>query len=289
MIGLTVTPKMQKMDLFEMVDTPLSRYARILEAVASDPAGMTLSSIAEHTGLQLATSHRLVNSLCSVGFLTRQEPARIYVLGARMIQLALLTVTPNSVVDAARPILQNLVTTFGETSYLAKLNGTAVESVAMETPRMHDKSFVQPGRIMPIHATASGKVLCAFQTPDFIDRFLAQPRTRFTANTIISERELRKELKKVLAQRFAVCDNELDPGVLSYAVPVYVEPLGVRFALGLQGLSSQFRETPGTEIVERLRLASEVLSRRISAASPPSGGEPATAAPVQQARSAQAT
>jgi DNA-binding IclR family transcriptional regulator len=178
-------PKTVKLELFEMVDNPLSRYARILEAVASVPAGLTLSSIAEHTGLQLATSHRLVNSLCSVGFLSRQEPAKIYVLGGRMIQLALMTVTPTSVADAARPILQDLVATFGETSYLAKLNATAVESIAMETPRIHDKSVVQPGRIMPIHATASGKVLCAFQTQEFIDLLSHGPDSPQTRSSAI--------------------------------------------------------------------------------------------------------
>jgi len=245
-----------------MADNPLSRYARILEAVAGAPAGMTLSGIAEHTGLQLATSHRLVNSLCGVGFLARQELSKVYVLGARMIELSLLAVTPNSIVDAARPILRELVTTFGETAYLAKLSGTTVESVAMEMPKAQDKSFVQPGRIMPIHATASGKVLCAFQSSEFIDRFFAEPRTRFTTDTIVGERELRKELAKVLAQEFAVCDNELDPGVLSFAVPVDIETLGVKFALGLLGLSARLRQAPRKEIIERLQAASKTLSRR---------------------------
>jgi DNA-binding IclR family transcriptional regulator len=97
---------------------------------------------------------------------------------------------------------------------------------------------------------------------------------------------LRKELKKVFAQGFAVCDNELDPGVLSFAVPVNIESLGVRFALGLQGLSSQFRGTPTVEIVKKLRLASESLSRRIGATSVSLDGESASAASVQQARSA---
>ena len=54
---------------------------------------MTLSAIAETAGLQPATSHRLVNSLCEVGFLERHNGQKVYVLGSRMIQLSLLAVT----------------------------------------------------------------------------------------------------------------------------------------------------------------------------------------------------
>ncbi|MGE0651785.1 MAG: IclR family transcriptional regulator [Alphaproteobacteria bacterium] len=252
-------------------DNPLSRYIRILEAVASAPGGMTLSMIAEGTGLQPATSHRLVSSLCDVGFLKRQERTKVYVLGARMLQLSLLAVTPSSVADAARPILRDLVATFGETAYLAELSGTTVGSIAMEMPKSEEKSFVQPGRVMPFHASASAKAICAFQPPGLIDQKLAEPRTRFTADTKMGEGEIRAELEKVRAEAFAVCDNELDPGVLSFAVPVRIDGLGVFLSIGLLGLSDRLKRRPREEIKKKLTEASEMLARKLrTGAGPPS-------------------
>lgn len=249
-----------------MTDNPLARYARILETVAAASEGMTLSMIAESAGLQPATSHRLVNSLCEIGFLNKQERTKVYVLGPRMIQLCLLAVTPSSIVDTARPLLRDLVATFGETAYLAKLSGAAVESIAMEMPRSDDKSFVQPGRIMPFHASASGKAICAFQPPDFIGRKLAEPRTRFTSDTKVDEDELRAELERVRSQGYAVCDNELDPGVLSFAVPVGVDGWGVMFSIGLLGLSERIRQLPRQDVLSRLSAASNTLSQRLKGA-----------------------
>jgi DNA-binding IclR family transcriptional regulator len=249
-----------------MTDNPLARYGRILETVAAVPEGMTLSMIAESTGLQPATSHRLVNSLCEAGFLSKQERTKVYVLGARMIRLCLMAVTPSSVVDVARPILRDLVATFGETAYLAKLSGSAVESIAMEMPHSNEKSFVQPGRVMPFHASASAKAIGAFQSPEFISRKLAESRTRFTADTKVDESELRAELEKVKAQGYAICDNELDPGVLSFAVPVQVDDWGVMFSIGLLGLSERLRQLPRQKILSRLTTASDTLSRRLKGA-----------------------
>ncbi len=249
-----------------MADNPLARYARILETVAAASEGMTLSMIAESTGLQPATSHRLVNSLCEIGFLSKQERTKVYVLGSRMLQLCLLAVTPASIVDAARPILRDLVATFGETAYLAKLSGTAVESIAMETPRSGEKSFVQPGRIMPFHASASGKAICAFQSQEFIVEKFAEPRTRFTADTKLDERVLRAELEQVRSQGYAICDNELDPGVLSFAAPVRIDGWGVMFSIGLLGLSERIHQLPREDILSKLVSASNALAQRVRSA-----------------------
>lgn len=244
-------------------DNPLSRYARILETVASTPEGMTLSAISEVAGLQAGTSHRLVNSLCDVGFLSKQNGQKIYRLGSRMIQLCLLAVTPASIVNLARPILHDLVRNHAETAYLTKLSGITVESIAMEMPQAGEKSHVQPGRVMPFHASASAKAIFAFQSPEMIDRLLAEPRTKFTADTKMDDAEIRAELERVRNEGFAVCDNELDPGVLSFAAPVRMEHWGVMFAIGISGLSARLRLLPREEIRESLLNASQLLSKRL--------------------------
>jgi DNA-binding IclR family transcriptional regulator len=249
-------------------DTPLSRYARILEAVAAAQEGLNLSAIAEATGLQVGTSHRLVNSLCDVGFLARHNGQKVYVLGRRMVQLCLTSVTPASIVTLARPILRDLVNTHAETAYLTKLSVNTVGSVAMETPQAGEKSYVQPGRVMPFHASASAKAIFAFQPPEVIDRLLAEPRTRFTPDTKIDDAEIRAELARVRVEGFAVCDNELDPGVLGFAAPVRLDHLGVMFAIGVVGLSARLRLKPREEIKESLQQASRLLSGKLQRSLP---------------------
>ena len=249
-----------------MTDTPLSRYTRILEAVAATRQGMTLGMIADAVDLQPATTHRLVGSLCEIGLLQRREQTRVYVPGSRMVRLCLTTLTPTSVIDLARPLLRGLVGTFGETAYLAKLSGAAVESVAMEVPYSTDKAYVQPGRVMPFHASASARAIAAFQPSDMVERMLAAPRERFTADTKVDEAELRAELERARQQGYATSDNQLDPGILSIAVPVHSDDWGVVFSIGLLGLAERLRQQPRTQLVEALVAASSALSQQMKAA-----------------------
>ncbi|MHA1599598.1 MAG: IclR family transcriptional regulator [Alphaproteobacteria bacterium] len=249
--------------MMDRADSPLGRYARIMETLAASPEGMTLTQIAEAVQLQAGTAHRLINSLCAVGFAARHNGQKTYVLGPRMVRLCHLALTPPSFIAMAEPVLHELVKKHGETAYLAKLSGTVVESVAMDVPRGGDKAYVQPGRTMPLHAAASAKAIFAFQDSGLVDRVLAEPRTKFTADTKIEDGEIRAELEQVSAESFAVCDNELDPGVLSYATPVRLEDGSVIYAIGISGLSERLRKHPRGEVRESLLNASKILSRSL--------------------------
>lgn len=244
-------------------DSPLHRYARILEALAASPEGMTLTRIAEAARLHTGATHRLLNSLSAAGLAARQDGRKTYVLGARLLHLCHLALTPPSVVGLAEADLHELARAYGETAFLAKLTGDVVESVAMEVPRGGNKAYVQPGRVMPLYAAASAKAIFAFQPPEVIDRLLAEPRVRFTTETKLDESTIRAELHEVRAGRFAVCDDELDPGVLSYAVPVLPSSGRVIYAIGLCGLAERFRATPRADVRRSLLGASDNLAKKL--------------------------
>jgi DNA-binding IclR family transcriptional regulator len=134
----------------------------------------------------------------------------------------------------------------------------------MDVPHVGDKAYVQPGRTMPLHAAASAKAIFAFQDPRIVDRVLTEPRMKFTADTKIEDREIRAELEQVRAESFAVCDNELDPGVLSYAAPVPTGDGSVIYAIGISGLSERLRLCPREDIRASLLNASKVLSKKLA-------------------------
>jgi len=100
-------------------DSPLGRYARILETLAASPGGMTLTRIAGAADLQTGTTHRLLSSLCAVGFAARGNGGKTYVLGPRMLGLCHLALTPPSINAMVAPVLHGLVKAHGETAYLA--------------------------------------------------------------------------------------------------------------------------------------------------------------------------
>ena len=239
----------------------LTRYATVLDALTAAPDGLSLTEVVRATGLPRGTAHRLLGALHRVGYIAGRDGRKIYVLGPRLLRLLHLGQAPGAVAPLVRPLLDALTARFGETAFLAKLAGAEVRAIAMQTPDNESQSYVQPGRVMPVHAAASAKAIWAYQEDGAAAALLAEPRARFTDKTRVEEAEVRADLERVRRLGYAVCDGELDPGVLSYACPVHLDGAGVLYAIGMVGLSQRLGRFPADEVVGALRAAAAAFAR----------------------------
>ena len=244
-------------------DRPLARYVRILETVAAARAGLTLTEIAAALELKAGTVHRLVRGLTDLGLLRNAAGTRRYVSGPRLLNLLYLNLDPTGYAGLAQPTLDGLVTALGETAHLARLSGDFAESVLMKQPHGSNRAYVQPGRQLPLHAAASGKALLAYQDEAFIADYLARPRTRYTERTKVEGEEIRREIDRIRGDGIAVCDNELDAGVLSYGHPVRVAGGSVLYSVGITGLADRFRATSRESVREKLSEAAAELGKSL--------------------------
>ena len=244
-------------------DKPLGRYVRVLEAVAAARTGLTLTDIARELALQPGTAHRLIRGLVDQDLLRSTPGTKSYVTGPRLQTLLHATMDGAGYAGRAKTVLDGLVAEFGETAHLARLNGDFAESVLMEQPSGSDRAFVQPGRQLPLHAAASGKAILAFQDEDFVASYLARPRERYTERTKVEDGDIRDELAQIRADGVAVCDNELDAGVLSYGHPIRVNGGYVLYSVGITGLADRFRPIERSRIKQKLAEAAADLGRRL--------------------------
>ena len=247
----------------EKNDSPLGRYVRILESVSASGTGLTLTEIAHESGLQAGTVHRLLRGLVSLDLLRVRTGSKSYVPGSRLKNLLHLAMGMAEYAGLAQSVLDRLVEEFGETAHLARLNGDWAESVLMKQPQGSDRTFVQPGRRLPLYAAASGKAILAFQTDGFIARYLARPRVRYTEQTKVEDAEIRREMARVREEGMAVCENELDAGVLSYGHPIPAGDGPVLYSIGITGLADRFQLVARARIRERLSEAAADLGRSL--------------------------
>src|SRR5271167_2168357 len=116
---------------------------------------------------------------------------------------------------------------FYQTAFVAKLVGHEVYLIVMAASHGNRQSFVQPGHLMAPNAAASAKAIIAFQGAAFISAVLAQPLTKYTANTRADRVELRKSYDQIRRDGYALWVDEMDPGVMTIAVPVHFANAGV--------------------------------------------------------------
>ncbi len=60
---------------------------------------------------------------------------------------------------------------------------------------------------------------------------------------------------------YAICDEELDPGVFSYACPVGIEGIGVIYSVGL---TERLKQCPADDIVADLNDAASRIANLLS-------------------------
>jgi DNA-binding IclR family transcriptional regulator len=197
----------------------LGKARLILEAFRIDDTDLSLSELSRRTGISKATVHRLAQELLDWGMLERSGSD--YRLGMRAFELGSRVPRFRVLRDAVRPFMENLHALTRETVHLAVLDGLEVlflEKIA-DGPRVAHQSRIA-GR-MPLHCTATGKVLLAFSPPTLLDEVLARPLERRTPSTIVLPNLVREQIRKAREAGHALETEETAIGYCSTAVPLF--------------------------------------------------------------------
>lgn len=202
-------------------DTPTMRLFALLELIAAKDQFVSLQGLVEETGLPKPTLHRMLQQLEGAGLLIRQGDSRQYGTGARLRRLAeniLLNATQHG---ARHGVLRNLVEEIGETCNVTALSGDEVIYLdRVETPEPL-RFYLRPGSRVPVHCSASGKMLLSQFSPAQRHKLLAHsPLKAYTDSTLTDLEALEAELKKVRKNGYALDDEEFLPGLVCVAVLV---------------------------------------------------------------------
>jgi DNA-binding IclR family transcriptional regulator len=113
---------------------------------------------------------------------------------------------------------------------------------------------------MPIHCTALGKAIVAFE-PSFLGELLPYYRfVPYTSRTITEPGRFRAELRRVQTCGFAYDNEEYKPGFRCVAAPIRDRRGRVIAALSVSGTTAEINQRNHDSIVHTLQSASEELS-----------------------------
>jgi DNA-binding IclR family transcriptional regulator len=222
-----------------------------------------ISEIAQVVGLHKATAHRIVTTLVNYGYLERADDGQRYRLGLELTNLGYKVIRRMDLRREAHPYMKELVETWDETCDLSIFDhGQAFYIEILRGNRALTISAAV-GQRLPAHSTASGKLFLAYLPADELDALLSQPLDAYTDNTITSPDELRKQLKKIREQGYAVDYEEYEAGVCAVAAPIFNRAGNVIAAIG--GPSPMSRMTPEriTEIAKAFKEAAKAISHRM--------------------------
>lgn len=181
---------------------------------------MGVRDLARRLGLSPATTHRLLSSLRRHGFVAQTGGTRAYQLGWGLLDYANALLRRTDLVELAGPLARSLRDETGETVTVQVPVG--LDRVCVhEAEGVHElRRRVGVGRVVPLHAGASGRAILAFMPPSAIDRVLLA-MAPLTSRTETNAERMRALLAETARTGIAFSAGESTDGVASVATPVF--------------------------------------------------------------------
>ena len=236
---------------------------RLLKVFSDDDYEIGVSAIARRLGLAKSTVHRLAATLVKERVLERNGADGKYRLGLLLFELGSLVRRKMDVSAEARPLLRALMEKTGETVHLGVLDDHSVLYINRVESRSAIRMGFGLGFRAPLHCTALGKALLAFQTQAFIEEVIAVGLPRRTGRTLTAPHALRQELAAVRARGYAVEDEEIEAGLRSIAAAVRNDTGDVVAAIGVAGPAHRMTKKVLLSYARDLIDAADTVSRRL--------------------------
>lgn len=211
----------------------VERMSLILDAFATPMTRLTLEQVARTTHLPRSTTHRILDQLVKLDWLT--HTAFGYSLGRRVLFLGGGDKVVNELRAATAPYLHDLQLRTGMVAHLATLDEAEVCYLDKIGGRFAAAVPSRVGGRAPAYCTALGKSLLAWLEPEEVDRLLSGGLNRFTGRTIGDLGTLHQELHRIrMRNGLAFESGESFPAISCVAAAVR-GPEGPLGAISLVG------------------------------------------------------
>ncbi|WP_033342648.1 IclR family transcriptional regulator [Catenuloplanes japonicus] len=239
----------------------IERAAAMLRLLATSPGRrLGIVEIARSLDLAKGTAHGIMRTLQRVGFVAQDADGK-YLLGDALLHLGTSHLDVNELRSRAINWADPLAARSGEAVRIGTVADGRVLVVHHvfrpdDTPQRLDT-----GALLPLHATALGKVLLAYDSSAFAS---LRALDAFTRRTVVSTRDLALSLRAVRAAGWASEIGELTPGEASIAAPIRDYGGLVVGAMGVSGAIERLCSAslrPDPRLVGYVRDAANAISR----------------------------
>lgn len=206
---------------------------RLLTSFSGEEDELGITTLATRLRLAKSTVHRLASTLTSAGFLEQNAETGKYRLGVALFELGALVRRRMDVANEARPRLRELLEKTGETVQLGIVDQFSVLYVYEMESRHAIRMAAAVGGRAPLHCTAVGKVLLAFQPADYVKQVIERGLAAHTSRTLTRREAVLAMLDEVRQREYAIDDEESETGLRATAAPVRNHTGAVIAALGV--------------------------------------------------------
>ena len=209
----------------------------------SDNKEMGITEISKELHMGISTVHRILTTLKYRSYVIQNQQTSKYTIGINLFILGGKVKSAINLVESVTPFLQKLSQKTNESINFAILEGReAVCLSKIESPEVL-RTDIKIGARLLAHCTAVGKALLAFLPEQEFTILYSKDNKKLytpTPNSISSVMELKKCLKKIKKDRYAIDKEEFKIGINCLGVPIINKEGKSIASISVTGPSSRF-------------------------------------------------
>lgn len=256
---------MAKKEKSEYLIQSVSHALDLLEQFHDEVDELGVTELSKRLKLHKNNVFRLLATLESRGYMEQNKVTENYRLGLKTLELGQTFVKQMGLLRQSRPVLECLVRECNETSYIAIIKDFDIIYLDVVETDLTVRVVPRVGARLPAYCTAAGKVQLAYMSEEELDQYFpAKELKGYTPNTIINAGELKKHLKKIAEQGYAIDNEELDIGVRCVGSPIRDYTRRIVGAVSVSGPSMRLsQERIDKELVPLVKKAAEEISFKL--------------------------
>ena len=192
----------------------------ILDLFDRDHTRYSLSEISTLTGNNKTSTYRLVNTMVTMGLLTKNPRSKTLRLGPKALMLGHSTIQGFELLHMVKPLVDEA----------HRVHNVTIDSALREGSRLialyrreaaSTLFFRQPLACGDLHARAMGKAVLSRLPLEELEGFMkAAPFRRFTPTTVVDRDDLVRELEVTRSRGYAINNEEYLGGLICIGAPL---------------------------------------------------------------------
>ncbi len=236
----------------------LLRALDVLRVLGGADRPLSLSELVAQTQFSRTAAYNILTTY-EIRGLVRRDSQNHYALGWGLLELGEQVRSRSALSDAARPLVEDLAESTGETVLLGVLDQDSVIYVEKAESRRSVRMVESPGRRLPLHQTATGLVLLAHASAAFHDRYVAGLAD--ADGSLV--RQITEMTEMIRMSGHAISVQDLDPDLASASAPV-VGPGGEPMAaLTVAGPATRLVRDRLEEFIPLLLAAASTIGKSV--------------------------
>ncbi|MBU3652035.1 MAG: helix-turn-helix domain-containing protein [Limnohabitans sp.] len=199
--------------------TGVGRALAVIEAFNDEYGRMTVTQVADRTGIPRTAARRYLLNLCHFGY--ADTDGKFFWLTPRILRLGQGYLDGARLPRLVQPFIQRLAMSSGETVNVSVLDGHELVYVARSnSPRVVSIGFYAGARV-PAHVVGAGPAILSTLEDDALKTWIAEHEfSTFNSNAHLTPKKFEKIVLSARKNNYCISVGNLDQGLTGIAVPL---------------------------------------------------------------------